>query len=175
MFEGRPTIIQGFELPFDGWLFLTILSIHVLFGLTAVIAGIVAMLSKKERGRHSRAGMIYYYCVWVVFTTASLMAIARWSEDYHLFVLGALCLISLIIARMAVRRKWHAWPLYHISGMGSSYLLLIIAFYVDNGRFLPIWKNFHPSIYWILPSLIGIPILIRALLKHPLSRPFFTP
>jgi hypothetical protein len=62
------------------------------------------------------------------------------------------------------------WVRLHITGMGSSYVLLIVAFYVDNGRNLPIWKYLPPVVYWLLPSAIGGVLIARALLRHPLAR-----
>ena len=29
----------------------------------------------------------------------------------------------------------------HITGMGTSYVLLLTAFYVDNGKNLPLWRD----------------------------------
>jgi hypothetical protein len=46
--------------------------------------------------------------------------------------------------------------------------LLLIAFYVDNGKSLPLWKELPPAAYWLLPAAIGIPLIVRALLWHPL-------
>jgi uncharacterized integral membrane protein len=174
MFKGNPIVIEGFEIPFDGPLFLTILAIHVLAGLTCVVAGIIAMFSKKKKGQHSRAGTIYYWGLWIVFITASLMAFARWREDYHLFILGVISFLSAVIGRRSLRKKWKRWSIYHISGMGISYIFLLIAFYVDNGRFLPVWKDLNPIVYWLLPPVIGFPILIRTLLRNPLSKFYFT-
>lgn len=58
----------------------------------------------------------------------------------------------------------------HVSGMGLSYILLLTALYVDNGKSLPLWKDLPPISYWLLPAAIGIPLIIRALLRHPLAR-----
>jgi hypothetical protein len=54
--------------------------------------------------------------------------------------------------------------------MGLSYILMLVAFYVDNGKQLPIWKELPHFTYWAIPLAIGIPLIIRALLWHPLSR-----
>jgi len=172
--KGNPITIQGFDIPSDSPLFLTLLAIHVLAGLACVVAGAVAMLSKKQAGPHHKAGTVYYIFIWIVFITATIMAITRWKEDYHLFILGLISFCAAFIGRRARRHHWKKWSIIHIMGMGLSYILLITAFYVDNGKFLPIWKNFDPLVYWLLPSVIGIPILIRTLLRHPLSRIFFT-
>jgi hypothetical protein len=53
--------------------------------------------------------------------------------------------------------------------MGSSYVLLLIAFYVDNGKNLPLWRELPPVTYWLLPTMIGIPLIVHALVRHPLT------
>jgi hypothetical protein len=173
MLKGNQIIVQGFEIPSDHPLFLTILSIHILAGLICVVTGIIAMFSKKQSGRHPKAGAIYFWSLLIVFLTATIMAISRWTEDYYLFILGLIAFISAFIGRRAKRNLWTKWSIIHITGMGISYIFLLIAFYMDNGKFLPLWKNLNPIIYWALPLLIGIPIIIRTLLQHPLSKNYF--
>jgi len=53
--------------------------------------------------------------------------------------------------------------------MGTSYLFLLIAFYVDNGKSLPLWKDLPAAAYWLIPAIVGIPMIVRALLRHPLA------
>jgi hypothetical protein len=45
---------------------------------------------------------------------------------------------------------------------------MLIAFYVDNGKQLPIWRDLPHAAYWLLPILVAAPLLLRALLYHPL-------
>jgi hypothetical protein len=54
--------------------------------------------------------------------------------------------------------------------MGVSYILLLTAFYVDNGPNLPLWRHLPDAAFWVLPAALGAPILIHALLRHPLVR-----
>jgi hypothetical protein len=58
----------------------------------------------------------------------------------------------------------------HITGMGGSYILLLTAFYVDNGKNLPLWKELPPITYWLVPGAVGLPIIADALLRHPMMR-----
>lgn len=51
-----------------------------------------------------------------------------------------------------------------------SYVLLLTAFYVDNGKNLPLWRDLPPIAYWLIPAAIGIPLIAHALLRHPLAR-----
>ena len=174
MLPGNPVVIQGFEIPSDNSFFLTILAIHVLAAFTCVVSGVIAMLSEKQFGRHPKAGTIYFWSLLIVFMTATMMAILRWKEDYYLFILGFFAFTSALIGRRARRKLWVKWSIIHITAMGISYIFLLIAFYMDNGRFLPFWKNLSPVVYWLLPPLVGVPIIARTLLRHPLSRNYFT-
>jgi hypothetical protein len=94
----------------------------------------------------------------------------RWNDDYHLFVLGALAFASALFGRSAMKRHWSGWVRLHISGMGASYIFLLTAFYVNNGKNLPGWRELPVVAYWILPAAIGIPIIAWVMLRHTLAR-----
>ena len=164
------TVILGVEIPSTNPIFLGIIAIHIPLGLACVIAGAVAMLNAKGRGRHSTAGRVYFWCLAALFVSATLLAVMRWAEDYHLFVFGALAFIAGWIGRSAVRKRWPYWTRMHISGMGLSYTLMLVAFYVDNGPQLPLWKVLPHFTYWLLPLAVGLPLIIRTLTSHPLRR-----
>ena len=55
-------------------------------------------------------------------------------------------------------------------GMGLSYVIMLTAFYVDNGKSLPLWNQLPPIAYWVLPAAIGVPLIVRALRRHPLAQ-----
>jgi hypothetical protein len=162
--------IAGIEIPSSNPVFLALVGVHVLLGLTCTIVGVFAMLSPKRSGRHPRFGTIYYWCLMGVFVTASGLAAVRWADDYHLFVLGALAFGAAFLGRMARRKRGSNWVKLHITGMGTSYVLLLTAFYVDNGKNLPLWRELPPLAYWLVPAVVGIPVIVRALLWHPLAR-----
>jgi hypothetical protein len=162
------TVILGLPIPSANPLFLAIVGIHVMFGLAAVVSGVLAMLSSKGRGRHVRFGTIYFRCLFAVFATMSAMSFMRWSADYPLFTLGALSFASGYIGRAAARGHWPQWPRLHLTGMGASYILMLTAFYVDNGSNLPLWRELPEIAFWVLPSVIGGPLIAYALYRHPL-------
>jgi hypothetical protein len=164
------TNIAGIEIPSTDPNFLAIAGVHVLLGLTCTVAGIVAMLSQKRAGRHPRYGTIYFWCLTGVFVTATGLAAVRWAEDYHLFILGLLSLAAAYLGRKARRQRWGNWVRLHVTGMGTSYILLLTAFYVDNGKNLPLWNQLPPIAYWLIPAAVGTPLVICALLWHPLAR-----
>jgi uncharacterized membrane protein len=207
------TIVAGIEIPSVSPVFLTVVGIHVLLGIACVITGVMAMLSEKRHGRHPQVGTIYYWCLSAVFATATFLSVMRWAEDYHLFTLGSLSFTAAFLGRTARRQGSIR---LHITGMGLSYILLLTAFYVDNGHSLPLWKVpeppaqphsrvvverairfaggadtevigpsakravqhvdelcgllLPPIAYWLVPGAVGIPIIIWALVRHPLVR-----
>jgi hypothetical protein len=168
---GASTIVLGIEIPSTDPVFLAVVvGIHIPLGLTCVVAGAVAMLSEKRRGRHSTAGKVYFWSLLALFASATLLSVMRWHENYHLFILGALAFASAWFGRTALRQRWHGWARLHITGMGLSYVLMLIAFYVDNGKQLPLWQDLPHFMYWLLPLAVGAPLIARALLRHPLAR-----
>ena len=162
--------LAGIEIPSSDPVFLAVIAVHIPLGLICVITGAAAMMSKKRRGRHPRFGRAYFWTLLALFGSATLLAAMRWNEDYHLFVLGALSFVSAWVARSALRQRWPGWPRVHLTGMGVSYILLLVAFYVDNGRQLPLWRDLPPFTYWLLPVAVGAPIIGWALLRHPVVR-----
>jgi hypothetical protein len=167
--NGDSTIVLGIEIPSTDLIFIgVIVGVHIPLGLASVVAGGVAMLSDKRRGRHSTAGTVYYWCLLALFASATFLSVMRWAENYHLFILGAFSFACAWLGRRALREHWPHWIKLHITGMGLSYVLMLIAFYVDNGKQLPVWKDLPRVTYWLLPLAIGIPLIVRALMWHPL-------
>jgi uncharacterized membrane protein len=165
------TVILGIEIPSTDPVFLAlVMGVHIPLGLACVIIGAVAMLSEKRRGRHSKLGKLYYWLLSALFASSTVLSITRWAENYHLFILGALSFACASFGRVAIRRRWRHWARLHITGMGSSYVVMLIAFYVDNGKQLPVWKELPHTAYWLLPLAVGILLIVRALLWHPLAR-----
>jgi hypothetical protein len=67
-----------------GPVFLAFLAVHVLAGLTAVISGALAATAPKRRGRHTRAGTVYYRAITALFATAAAMTAMRPARDWYL-------------------------------------------------------------------------------------------
>jgi hypothetical protein len=95
------TNVAGIEIPSTDPIFLTVVGVHVLLGLACVVTGAIAMLSQKRPARHPRYGTIYFWCLAGVFLTATGLAVVRWVEDYHLFVLGSLSFATAYFGRQA--------------------------------------------------------------------------
>jgi hypothetical protein len=143
--------------------------VHVLLGLAAAITGIVAMLSQKRSGRHPVRYDLLLVSIGSI-RDCECSGCVRWAEDYHLFILGALAFAAAHLGRLARRKRWRNWVKLHITGMGTSYIRVLTAFYVDNGQNLPLWRELAPLAYWLTPAVVGIPLILRALMWHPLAR-----
>ena len=162
--------VFGVPVPSVDPVFLAIVRFHIGVGIVVVVAGAIAMLSYKGRGRHSTAGIVYYWSLAILVGTATALSAMRWAENYHLFVLGILSFVEATIGRTALRQRWHNWLRLHISGMGLSYILMLTAFYVDNGKNLPLWRELPQWAFWVLPTVIGLPMIVYAILWHPRAR-----
>ncbi len=166
------TVALGIPIPSADPVFLAAVGVHVLFGLAAVVTGAAAMLSNKGPGAHSNFGTVYFWCLFGVFVTMSALSFMRWAENYHLFILGALSFGAASFGRTAARRRWNQWPRLHLTGMGASYILMLTAFYVDNGRNLPLWRELPELTFWLLPGALGVPLIVHAIYRHPLAVAF---
>lgn len=164
MADGGLTNLFGLPVPSRDPMFLAIVGVHILFGLAAVLSGAVAMLSPKGGSRHINSGTLYFWSLAGVTLTMSALALLRWAEDYHLFGLGALAFASAIAGRRFIRKKR---PGLHLAGMGASYILMLTAFYVDNGKNLPVWRDLPAIAYWIVPGAIGVPLMAYYLWRLP--------
>jgi hypothetical protein len=141
--------------------FLAFLAVHVLAGLTAVTTGAVAALTRKGSSRHIRAGRWFYRAITIVFATATALSIMRWRQDYHLLIIGVAAFVAATIGYLH-RRLHRPGDAGHIVGMGTAYVAMLTAFYVDNGPHLPLWDRVPPLSFWFLPATVGAPIIIRA-------------
>lgn len=161
------TDLLGIPVPSTDPIFLGFLVVHVACGLIAVVAGATAMLSRKGRGRHWTFGVTYFWGLFGLFTTMSVLSFIRWTEDYHLFILGLLAFAAAYLGRQAIRRRLPRW---HLTGMAASYILMLTAFYVDNGKNLPFWRELPEIALWVIPAIIGVPLTAYYLLRLPRFR-----
>jgi hypothetical protein len=106
----------------------------------------------------------------VVVASAAWLAALRWPQDAYLLVLGTLSFAAATLGRTARRRWWQwrrwRWIGLHLAGMSASYILLLTAFYVDNGKNLPVWQRLPHLAYWLVPSAVGLPLVARALARY---------
>jgi len=148
------------------------LLVHVVAGLTTVITGVVAFRVPKRRGRHPSWGARYLWAYTVVFLTATILSFERWSIDAYLFfiaVVGYGFAVGGYAARRFRRARWvmrllgKNWVIAHIIGMIGSYVVLLTGFYVDNAHLIPLLNQLPQLTFWVLPTVIGIPFMVRSI------------
>lgn len=155
--------ILGLAIPAAGPVFVTALVVHVLAGLTGIVAGAGAALARKRPGRHPQFGRVYLVGLGAVFVTATVMALIRWRPDAHLFGIATVAFGLGLFGWRVRRRHRRGWVRWHAAGMGGSFIALVTGFYVDNGPQLPLWDRLPHVAYWVLPSAVGVPLIWRAL------------
>jgi uncharacterized membrane protein len=158
--------IDGFSIPDSSGVFLVALAVHVLAGVTCVVSGAVAALARKRPGRHPRAGSVYLCGLLVLVITAGVLAVVRWPHDLYLLLIACLTGGFGGAGWWVRRRRADGWMRRHGMAMAASYVALLTGFYVDNGPQLPLWDRLPTVAYWVLPTLVGIPLTWRALVRN---------
>lgn len=164
------TDLFGLPLASDDKGFVFVIVLHIILSLIAVWGGLTAMLMDKNSRWHNTFGKLYYWAIVPAFATVVVLSILRWPHNNHLFIIGILTTLLVIAGQRSARHKKPGWARLHAICMGCSYILLLTGFYVDNGLHLPFWSMFPQWFFWIFPALIGVPILLCALRRHPLLR-----
>ena len=139
-----------------------LIAAHVVAGLAAVVAGALAMLATKGGPRHRGAGMAYLIAVTLLVLTGSVLALEELGARRHLLILGIVTFALAAIGYAMRLRRPRRWRAYHLLAMGISYIVMLTAFYVDNGPRLPLWWRLPTWMLWLLPSLVGFAPLLRA-------------
>ena len=164
------TDLFGIPIPSTDKVFVGIVVVHILISLVAVVTGALAMFAHKTSLRHKKNGNIYFLSMSFAFITVVILSLMRWSHNFNLLVIGILAFSTTVAGRTFAKTKRNGWALLHLIFMGASYILLLTGFYVDNGKNLPFWRTLpHWSMY-VFPSIVGIPIIIRVMMRHPLIK-----
>lgn len=162
--------VNGIEMPSNSSDFAPMLGVHILAGLVCVVTGVVTMASEKRPGLHPLCGTIYHWGLAVLVVSAVFLAATNWTNDRVLLVIGAISLGASYLGRTARRRQWQAWVGTHITSMGFSFIAMLTAFCVEEGKSLPGLSRLPRLSYWFLPALVGAPLIIQAFLRHQRSR-----
>lgn len=163
-----PLEVGGTGMLFESSTFFPILGVHILAGLVCIVTGIMSMVSKKRAGLHPRCGTIYHWGLAVLVISAGFLGAVHWTDDRVLLVLGAISLGASSLGRTARRRHWQTWVGTHIISMDCSFIAMLTAFCVEEGKSLPGLSKLPRLTYWFLPALIGTPFIVRALVRHRL-------
>src|SRR5260370_38011981 len=148
---------------------------EVVGGVRRVVEGSVGGKLAKRQGRDPRWGERYLWAYTLVFLTATILSGERWSVDAYLFF-SALVGYGFALGGYAARRFRRArcmihvlgknWVIAHIIGMIGSYIVLLTGFYVDNAHLIPLLNQLPQLMFWVLPTVIGIPFIVRSISRY---------
>lgn len=138
-----------------------VLAIHIAAGgLGLVLLTPVLVARKRRRGWHGRLGRVLVGLAMVVAVTALWLVAQRPSELLGLGILGVLTGLwaggGLWVAARRPRLPG-GWLRWHIPLMGSAAIAFVTAFAVQvlDGHLAA----------WIVPSLVGSPLINRAVVR----------
>ena len=129
------------------------LALHIASGTLGLLLGPVAMTAPKRRGRHTRAGGVYFWAMAAVCVSAVVLAVLDWARLWFFLPIAAFSFANALVGYLAVRIRWPGWLRAHIGGMGGSYIALTTALLVVN-------VGPTPLVVWFIPTMIGTPIIL---------------
>ena len=153
------TIIAGVPIPSTSPLFLSVVGSHVLAGLLCAIMGVVAMLSNKVRGAT--------FELWDRLLLGLDGCFRDRDGSGGSPLEGGLSLVHL-------RKALACGGVFGPPGAPTTLVELATAAPYGNGsvrgqRQEPAaWRELPPPALWLLPSAVGVPIIVYALPCHPL-------
>jgi uncharacterized membrane protein YeaQ/YmgE (transglycosylase-associated protein family) len=89
----------------------------------------------------------------VLFFSAVALAILNWEEVWWLAPVGAVSYALALLSYLAGKLRWKGWLRSHVAGQGGSYIAMVTALFVVN-------TGGASPLPWVLPALIGTPIVI---------------
>ena len=132
-----------------------VLVFHISAGIAAVVVGPIAMLSRKRRGRHTRAGELYHWIMLTVCLSAVLVAILEWQRlwGFPYIALGSYALT--FTGYLAAKRRWNGWLYAHVSAVSGSYVAIVTASLVVNWEKITGVPGITSPWAWSLPTVVG--------------------
>ena len=140
-------------------LFRTILALHIAAGLVGLVVGPVAMTAWKGSRLHARAGEAYHWVMLAVCVSATALALLDWTRLWWFLPIAAGSYAFALVGYVAAKRRWRGWLVAHVSGQGGSYIAMLTAVLVVNWRMLTGTPGRGSPWPWLLPTLLGSPII----------------
>ncbi len=128
-----------------------LLVVHIAAGLAGLALGPLALVAADRRGHRSGASSAYHWAMLAVCLSAAGLALVRWDELWWFVPLAALSYALALRGHRAARRRRPGWRHDQITGVGGSYIALVTALLVVSAD--------GAIVTWLLPTLIGVPII----------------
>ncbi len=136
-----------------------ILVVHITFGAGGLILGPVAMTARKIPGLHTKAGEAYHWVLLGVCASAASLAIHDWARLWWFLPIAAGSYAFALLGYVAAKRRWKGWLRAHLTGQGGSYIAMVTALLVVNWRLLTGDPGTTSPWAWVLPTVVGSPII----------------
>lgn len=146
---------------------------HIITGLVCLVTGVVAMASSKRKGKHTLSGEIYHWSYVSVFVTAVIMSIFHWEESAYLFYIAIFSYALALLGYLSAKMRWKTWLGSHIGGMLGSYIGIVTATIVVNVHKIPVLNELPPLLFWLLPTIIGTPLIFKVGEKYKTPKKIF--
>ena len=127
--------------------------LHIALGVISWVVGAIA-LWRNLPGRRSRAALAaFHWSVLAVAVTAAILVAYRPAELWWLWLLAMLSYGLALLGYLAPRERSHGWLRLAIHGQGGACIALVTATFVVSV------DGLVRVAAWILPTLVGVPLL----------------
>lgn len=140
-------------------LFRAVLWFHIAAGIAGLILGPIAMRAAKASRLHARAGELYHWVMLAVCLSAAGLAWLDWARSWWFLPIAAGSYAFALVGYVAAKRRWPGWLAVHVGGQGGSYIAMVTAVLVVNWQMLTGTSGRASPWAWILPTLVGSPII----------------
>jgi uncharacterized membrane protein len=94
---------------------MTLLPIHIIAGLIAIVAGFVAVYALKGARLHRKSGMVFVYSMWVLSLTGVVIAAVK--QGWASVIGGSLAFYLVTTALLTVRRRDQKFQVIDMAAM----------------------------------------------------------
>jgi hypothetical protein len=143
---------------------------HASIGVAVLLLGLTALTARKRRGRHTRAGTVYFW-IMVPLLVSGVVIGARHPGISPFEVAVIPTGVPLLLGYWAVRRRprrflGQPWLTWHISGMGGSFIGVVTA-----GGFQTVYRLLPDNpvmvtLMFALPSVVGSVLIARTIARR---------
>jgi len=140
-------------------LFRSVLVFHIAVGTVGLVLGPIAMTALKGSRLHAWAGELYHWVMLAVCVSAAGLAWLDWERNWWFLPIAVGSYAFAFVGYVAAKRRWRGWLAAHVSGQGGSYIAMLTAILVVNWQLLTGTSGRSSPWAWILPTLVGSPII----------------
>jgi uncharacterized membrane protein len=148
---------------------MTLLPLHILGGLTAIVAGFVALSALKGATLHRSGGIVFVYAMMVMSASGALMAMIRLNRGN---IMGGGLTFYMVTTALLTTRPRVAWVDRGVALLGlavgvAGYAFGFSALHSATGRL----DRYPSQLYFVFGSIALLSVAgdVRMLLSHGLQ------